>query len=102
MTNSRVLREVHETAQSLHRSGAIDERAMREFDVLALPQVRELSAKQIRALRVRTGMSQAGFAAFLNTSVSVVQKWENGETTPSGPALKLLNAIEQKGIEAVV
>jgi putative transcriptional regulator len=47
-------------------------------------------------------MSQAVFAAFLNTSVSTVQKWEIGEKKPSGPSLKLLNVIDQKGIEALV
>jgi len=35
-------------------------------------------------------MSQAVFAAVLNTSVSTVQKWEIGEKRPSGPSLKLL------------
>jgi putative transcriptional regulator len=75
---------------------------MREFDALALPQVRELSPKQIRALRARAQMSQAVFAAFLNTSVSTVQKWEIGEKRPSGPSLKLLNVIDQKGVDALV
>ena len=62
---------------------------------------RPLSARQIRALRSRTRMSQAVFAAVLNTSVSTVQKWEIGEKRPSGPSLKLLNVIERKGVEAL-
>ncbi|MEP7244180.1 MAG: DNA-binding transcriptional regulator [Gammaproteobacteria bacterium] len=102
MKKSRVLTEVHETATALHRSGAIDKQTMREFDALALPQVRDLSPKQIRALRARTGMSQAVFAAFLNTSVSTIQKWEIGEKKPSGPSLKLLNVIDKKGVDALV
>ena len=102
MKRSRLLTEIHETATALHRSGAIEKQTMREFDALALPQVRDLSAKQIRILRARTGMSQAVFAAFINTSVSTVQKWEIGEKKPSGPSLKLLNVIDQKGIEALV
>ncbi|HEV7448603.1 MAG TPA: hypothetical protein VGO18_38910 [Steroidobacteraceae bacterium] len=53
MKRSRILSEVHETASSLYRSGSIDKQTMREFDALALPQVRELSPKQIRALRAR-------------------------------------------------
>jgi putative transcriptional regulator len=99
---SRILSEVHETATAMYRSGTIDKQTMREFDALALPQVRDLSPKQIRALRARTGMSQAVFAAFLNTSVSTVQKWEIGEKKPSGPSLKLLNVIDQKGVDALV
>ena len=102
MKKSRVLTDVHESAVSLYRSGAIDKQTMREFDVLCLPKVHALSPKKIRALRIRTRMSQAVFAAFLNTSVSTVQKWEIGEKRPSGPSLKLLNIIEQKGIEALV
>jgi putative transcriptional regulator len=46
-------------------------------------------------------MSQAVFAAVLNTSVSTVQKWEIGEKSPSGPPLKLLNVIERKGVKAL-
>ncbi len=102
MKRSRILTEAHETASALYRSGSIDKQTMREFDALALPQVRELSPKQIRALRARARMSQAVFAAFLNTSVSTVQKWEIGEKRPSGPSLKLLNVFDQKGVDALV
>ena len=72
---SRVITEIHETATALHRSGSIDKQTMRQFDALSFPQVRDLTPKQIRVLRARTRMSQAVFAAFLNTSVSTVQKW---------------------------
>ena len=92
---------MHETAHGLARIGAIDKRTLRDLDALCLPAVRELSAKQIRAIRSRSHMSQAVFAAVLNTSVSTVQKWEIGEKRPSGPSLKLLNVIERKGVEAL-
>jgi putative transcriptional regulator len=101
MKKSRILASVHETASGLHRTGLLDKQTMREFDALCLPPVRELSARKIRALRASTRMSQAVFAAFLNTSVSTVQKWEIGEKKPSGPSLKLLNVIEQKGVDAL-
>lgn len=101
MNKSRVLNDVHDTASGLHRTGLLDKQTMREFDVLCLPPVRELSARQIRALRARARMSQSVFAAFLNTSVSTVQKWEIGEKKPSGPSLKLLNVIEQKGMDVL-
>jgi len=102
MKRSRILSEVRETAAGLHRSGSIDKQTMRTFDALTLPQIRDLTPKQIRTLRARTRMSQAVFAAFLNTSVSTVQKWEIGEKKPSGPSLKLLNVIDQKGVAALV
>lgn len=101
MKNRRLLNEMHETARGLARIGAIDKRTLRDLDALCLPPVRDLSAKQIRAIRGRTQMSQAVFAAVLNTSVSTVQKWEIGEKRPSGPSLKLLNVIERKGVEVL-
>jgi DNA-binding transcriptional regulator YiaG len=60
-----------------------------------------LTAKQIRAIRIRSRVSQAVFAAMLNTSISTVQKWEIGEKRPSGPSLKLLDVIQRKGIGAL-
>jgi putative transcriptional regulator len=101
MKKSRLLDEMHETARGLQRAGVIDKRTMREFDALCMPPVRNLSAAQIRAIRARSKMSQAVFAAVLNTSVSTVQKWEIGEKRPSGPSLKLLDVIERKGVSAL-
>jgi putative transcriptional regulator len=101
MKKSRILAEMHETARGLHRAGVLGKQTLREFDVLCLPPVRTLSSRQIRAIRSRARMSQAVFAAVLNTSVSTVQKWEIGEKRPSGPSLKLLDVIDRKGIEAL-
>ncbi len=101
MKKSRLLSEMRETARGLQRIGVLDKQTMREFDALTLPAVHELSAKQIRAIRIRSRVSQAVFAAVLNTSTSTVQKWEIGEKRPSGPSLKLLNVIQRKGIEAL-
>jgi putative transcriptional regulator len=101
MKQSRKLTEMHETVRGLHRAGALGKQTLREFDALCLPPVRPLSAKQIRTIRERARMSQAVFAAVLNTSVSTVHKWEIGEKRPSGPSLKLLDVIDRKGIEAL-
>ena len=101
MKKSRLLNEMRETARGLERIGALDKQTMREFDVLTLPPVPDLTVKQIRAIRVRSKVSQAVFAAMLNTSVSTIQKWEIGEKRPSGPSLKLLNVIRRKGIDAL-
>ena len=101
MKKSRILAEVNETARGLHRIGVLDQRTLREFDVLTVAPVPALSARQIRAIRTRTRMSQAVFAAVLNTSTSTVQKWEIGAKRPSGPSLKLLNIINKKGVEVL-
>jgi putative transcriptional regulator len=101
MKKSRLLSELRETARGLERIGVLDKQTMREFNALTLPPVHELSARQIRAIRTRNRVSQAVFAAMLNTSTSAVQKWEIGEKRPSGPSLKLLNVIQRKGIAAI-
>lgn len=99
---SRILREVHETALGLRSAGLISKRRMGEFDALCRLQVKELSPTAIKRLREKANLSQAVFAAVLNTSVSTVQKWEIGDKRPSGPSLKLLNLIERRGVEAVL
>lgn len=101
MSRKRLLDEMRDTARGLARVGAMDQTTVREIEALALPPVRKLSARQIRSIRSRARMSQAVFAAVLNTSVSTVQKWEIGEKRPSGPSLKLLDVIERKGIAAL-
>ncbi|WP_455566681.1 helix-turn-helix domain-containing protein [Pseudomonas capeferrum] len=56
----------------------------------------------IRHLREALNFSQPVFAMHLHTSVSTVRKWEQEETRPAGPALKLLNIIQCKGLQAIL
>jgi len=99
---SRILEEMHETAHGLHGAGLISKRRMGEFEALCNLDVHEIPPQQIKALREKAHVSQAVFAAVLNTSLSTVQKWEVGDKKPSGPSLKLLNLIERKGLEAII
>ena len=94
-----ILKSVHDTAKGLHKAGAMDEMTMREFDALCLPPVKNYTPAQIKRLRRRYKASQSVFAAYLNTSPSTVQKWEQGQKKPNGPSLKLLNIVDQKGLE---
>jgi putative transcriptional regulator len=96
-----VLEAVHATARGLHKAGVMQAATMREFDVLCLPQVKNYTATQIRHIRERNKASQSVFAAYLNTSVSTVQKWERGEKKPHGPSLKLLSLVDSKGLRAL-
>ena len=96
-----VLKVVHETARRLRDAGLMDAKTMRDFDVLYLPKVRILTASQIKRIRERNKASQAVFAAYLNTSVSTIQKWERGEKKPNGPSLKLLNLVAERGIQVL-
>lgn len=101
MKHKIILETVHETAKGLHKAGVMDTTTMREFDALCLPPVKSYTANQIKKLRLRYKASQAVFAAYLNTSPSTVQKWEQGQKKPNGPSLKLLNVVDQKGLEAL-
>jgi len=93
---------VLETARDLHRAQLITRRRLREYEALARLEAAEMPPQRIRALRHRLRLSQAAFAAVLNTSVSTVQKWEAGAKRPSGPSLRLLEIIERKGLECVL
>ena len=95
----RLLNVLHDTAKGLHAAGTMDATTMREFDALCLTPVRQYSAAQIKSLRLRFKASQAVFAAYLNTSTSTVQKWEQGQKRPNGPSLKLLNLADRKGLD---
>jgi len=97
----KILDTVHDTAKGLLKAGVMDTKTMREFDALCLTPVKNLSAIQIKRLRTRNKASQAVFAAYLNTSPSTVQKWEQGQKKPNGPSLKLLNLVQQKGLDAL-
>lgn len=99
---SKILDAVYQTASGFHKSSAITEVTMREFDKLCLQPVHIMQPEQIKSLREKAKISQAVFAAYLNTSVSTVQKWEIGEKNPSGIALKLLNIVERNGLDVLV
>ena len=98
----RIIDEMHETARGWHDAGLISKRRMGEFEALCNLEVGEMAPGQIKRLREKAHMSQAVFAAILNTSLSTVQKWEIGDKRPSGPSLKLLSLIRRKGLEAVL
>lgn len=89
---------IHETAEDLHEAGVMNAQTMREFDVLCLPPVKKYTPAQIKKIRKRNKASQAVFAAYLNTTPSTVQKWEQGQKKPSGLALKLLSLIDRHGL----
>ena len=96
MKQSRILNEIHESVSDLQKSGLVNKKTMREFDILCLKNIHEMKPIDIKHLREKEHVSQSLFAAYLNTSLSAVRKWESGEKKPSGMALRLLNLIEKK------
>jgi putative transcriptional regulator len=101
-TKSPILEAVHETALGLHRAGVLDQLTLREFDRLCLPPVAPLEPVEIKRIREAARVSQAVFAALLNTSLSTVQKWEIGQKRPTGTALKLLHLVRKNGLDIVI
>lgn len=93
-----MLETAHEMAKGLYQANVIDAMTMREFDALCLPPVKDLSANEIKKLRLREKVSQPIFAKCLNTSTSTIKQWEQGEKHPRGTSLKLLNMVSEKGL----
>lgn len=101
MANRRLRKELIDTARGLYELGAVDGKTMREIESLRVEAPRVYSAYEIKRLRLKEKASQAVFAAYLNTSVSTVQKWEVGEKKPSGLALRLLDLVDRKGLKTL-
>jgi putative transcriptional regulator len=92
---------VHSSASDLLAVGAISKQTMREYDELCIEPPKELSARNIKALREGLNMSQPIFARRIYVSPSTVAKWEAGTNKPSGIALKYLNVLKRLGAEAL-
>ena len=50
----------------------------------------------VKAVRRRTGLTQAAFAAKFAISLGTLRHWERGDRTPRGTALVLLNVISRE------
>ena len=99
---SKIIESLRGDLAALHNAGAIGKVTMREFDAICPPPVREFSANDIKCLREKLKFSQPVFAHHLHTTASTVRKWEQGDTRPAGPALKLLNIVADKGLQAIL
>jgi len=96
-----ILEVVHDSAKGLFDIGLVDAKTMHTFDALCLPPVENFTPTQIKRIRLREKVSQPVFAIYLNASPSTIKKWETGEKHPTGPALKLLNIVAHKGLQAL-
>jgi putative transcriptional regulator len=79
----------------------MDEITMRKMDALCLPPKRPLQPEDIRRIRATNHVSQAALAAILGIGKTTVQQWEQGQKKPSGPAQRLLDLIDRKGLAAL-
>jgi len=53
-----------------------------------------VEAPDVRALREKTGLSQAEFAGLMRVSIKTLQNWEQHRRTPTGPAAALLHIVK--------
>jgi putative transcriptional regulator len=99
---SEILDIAHEMAQDLLEAGAMDEITMRKMDALCLPVKHSFGPDDIRRIRAANHVSQAVFAAYLDIGKTTVQQWEQGLKKPGGPAQRLLDLIDRKGLAVLV
>ena len=71
-----LLEVAHEMATDLYEAGIIDAVTMREYESICIPPVRDLSAREIKRIRLHEKVSQIIFAKYLNISTSTIRQWE--------------------------
>jgi len=99
---SEILDIANEMARDLFKVGAMDEEiTLLKVETLHLPRKSPFGPEDIRRLRLANRVSQAVFAALLGVGKSTVQQWEQGQKKPSGPAQRLLDLINRKGLETL-
>ena len=98
---SEIAAAVHEDMRDMFKIGVVDKQTMRTFDELCLVPVQPMTAEEIRTLREREGLSQPVLAWYLNVSKNLISDWERGVRKPGGAALKLLNLVKSKGLQAI-
>ena len=62
----------------------------------AITHVIEVPDSDVRAIRTRTGLSQAEFARSIGVKKATLLNWEQGRRTPDGPARVLLALIAKE------
>ncbi len=98
---SEILNIAHDMAKDLLKVGAMDEITMRKIDALCVPPKRPFKPEEIKRIRAANHVSQAVFAVILGIGKTTVQQWEQGQKKPSGPAQRLLDLIDRKGLAAL-
>jgi putative transcriptional regulator len=100
------LKEMLEEARELQSLGAMDDEGVQKIEALLearelnkrITEVKDMTGEEIRAMRDRLGMSQSVLARAMGMSKESVSKWERNEIKPSGPALRILNTLDMKGL----
>lgn len=96
-----ILSGLHEAAVDMHAVGAMTDADLAKITRLAIKPIETISPEEIKAVRLANNVSQPVFAAVLNVSPNAVKSWEQGIRTPNGAALRMIDLIRSKGIDAL-
>ncbi len=91
-----------EAALEIANDFGFDKATIKEIEDLAVPEVIQLTPKQILTIRIKANCSQGVMAIYINVNPSTYQKWERGEVIPKGAQLKLLNIAYGNGLNALI
>ena len=58
-------------------------------------RIHSFSEPDVKAIREKTGLTQAHFALLIGVSVKTLQNWEQQRVRPAGPARALLKMVEK-------
>ena len=61
--------------------------------------IKEYSGAEIRDIRMKAGMTQNVFAAYMGVSKKTVEAWECGRTHPTGPVFRLLDILATDNLD---
>lgn len=99
---SNILKSIRDDLESLCNENIVSKITLREFDKRNATKIEEITGDQIKNIRVKNHISQGVLAKYMNMSTVSIQKWERGESKPTGAALKLLNIINNHGFSVVM
>jgi len=75
---------------------------IKEFNKIKYPAPKHYTKKDIIRIRKKLHVSQAVFAYLLNASESTIRKWEIGAKVPGGANSRLLQLLENKGLQILM
>ena len=99
---SKVLKSIRGDLEALCDEGLTSQVTLRNFDERNASKYEEITGEQIKKLRGDLHISQGVLAKYMNMSPVSIQKWERGESKPTGAALRLLNIINNHGLTVVL
>ena len=94
--NKEIRDSIKSATEDLIHSGlntCFSEKDLKKLDI-KLPKI-SIGSTEIQSIRKKVNLSQAVFAKLLNVSPSSVKHWEQGNRTPTGSTIVLLNLLEK-------